>query len=305
MGKYARGKHAVLIDDRSGFKIKYKDARTEWNGFRVYKGDWEPKQPQLDPGKYVEGSGPTVLYKPRPDQDQVPTTVRLGPLYGKWSGQCAANLGRALAQLTADAPSGFQMTSALNASGIAIAIVLPITGPSAATSALGTVSISGAEAASGFEVAASLGAVIEKLVHPVTMSGMTSTLGTVTANLVEDAGGFAGTTTLGSVTLNVSETVSGVELGAMTSALGNTGLYYNSIEIPPGIAGTGGLGTLILNAVEYADGFAGTTTLGTVQAVEITAVGVSLPAMTASLGTVAAVTPGYGTYLWGTDEWGK
>ena len=70
MGKYARGKHAVLIDDRSGFKIKYKNARTEWNGFRVYKGDWEPKQPQLDPGKYIEGSGPTVLYKPRPDQDQ-------------------------------------------------------------------------------------------------------------------------------------------------------------------------------------------------------------------------------------------
>ena len=225
-------------------------------------------------------------------------------MYGKWSGQCAANLGFATAQLTADAPSGFQMTGAVG-TNIAIAIVLPITGPSAATSTLGTVSISGAEAASGFEVAASLGAVIEKLVHPVTMSGMTSTLGTVTANLVEDAGGFAGTTTLGSVTLNVSETVSGVELGAMTSALGNTGLYYNSIEIPPGIAGTGGLGTLILNAVEYADGFAGTTTLGTVQAVEITAVGVSLPAMTASLGTVAAVTPGYGTYLWGTDEWGK
>jgi hypothetical protein len=82
-------------------------------------------------------------------------------------------------------------------------------------------------------------------------------------------------------------------------------LFFNTTEIPPGIAGTGGLGTLILNAVEYADGFAGTTTLGTVQAVEITAVGVSLPAMTASLGTVAAVTPGYGTYLWGTDEWGK
>jgi len=24
MAKYAKGKHAVLIDDRSGFKIKYK-----------------------------------------------------------------------------------------------------------------------------------------------------------------------------------------------------------------------------------------------------------------------------------------
>ena len=172
MGKYARGKHAVLIDNRAGFKIKYKDARTEWNGFRVYKGDWEPKQPQLDQGKYVEGSGPTVLYKPRPDQDQVPTTVRLGPLYGKWSGQCAANLGRALAQLTADAPSGFQITSALNSSGIAIAIVLTITGPSAATSALGTVSISGAEAASGFEVAG-------VHVNPKSNSGKLSALGIV------------------------------------------------------------------------------------------------------------------------------
>ena len=94
MGKYARGKHAVLIDDRSGFKIKYKDARTEWNGFRVYKGDWEPKQPQLDPGKYIEGSGPTVLYKPRPPQNTSATIVQLGPLHGKYSAQCAANLGR-------------------------------------------------------------------------------------------------------------------------------------------------------------------------------------------------------------------
>ena len=37
----------------------------------------------------------------------------------------------------------------------------------------------------------------------------------------------------------------------------------------------------------------------------IVAVAPTLPAMTSALGTVAAVTPGYGTYLWGTDEWGK
>ena len=67
MGKYATGKHAVLIDDRSGFKIKYKNARTEWTGFRVYKGDWEPKQPQLDPQNYISGSEANILYKPRPD----------------------------------------------------------------------------------------------------------------------------------------------------------------------------------------------------------------------------------------------
>ena len=113
MAKYAKGKHAVLIDDRSGFKIKYKNARTEWTGFRVYKGDWEPKQPQLDPQNYISGSEADILYKPRPDQDSVPTTVRLGPLYGKWSGQCAANLGLAVAITPADAPSGFVATSAL------------------------------------------------------------------------------------------------------------------------------------------------------------------------------------------------
>ena len=307
MGKYARGKHAVLIDDRSGFKIKYKDARTEWNGFRVYKGDWEPKQPQLDPGKYVEGSGPTVLYKPRPDQDQVPTTVRLGPLYGKWSGQCAANLGLATAAQPADSPSGFQATGVLNSTGIAIAVVFPIPTEAwqQATSALGSVTIAATEDAEGFEATSSLGDVIEKLVHPVTMSQMTSTLGTVTANLVEDAAGFEGTTTLGSVTLNVSETVSGIELGTMTATLGNTGLFFNTTEIPPGIAGTGGLGTLILNGAHPVTMSQMTSTLGTVTPVEITAVPVTMSGMTATLGTVAAVTPGYGTYLWGTDEWGK
>ena len=145
MGKYARGKHAVLIDDRSGFKIRYKDARTEWTGFRVYKGDWEPKQPQLDPEMYIEGGDPSVLYKPRPPQSTSSTIVQLGSLYGKWSGQCAANLGRVTAAQPADAPSGFQATGVLNSTGIAIAVVLPI--PAAAwmvaTSALGSVTIVG------------------------------------------------------------------------------------------------------------------------------------------------------------------
>ena len=307
MGKYARGKHAVLIDDRSGFKIKYKDARTEWNGFRVYKGDWEPKQPQLDPEMYIEGGDPSVLYKPRPPQSTSSTIVQLGSLYGKWSGQCAANLGLATAAQPADAPSGFQATGVLNSTGIAIAVVFPIPTEAwqQATSALGSVTIAATEDAEGFEATSSLGDVIEKLVHPVTMSQMTSTLGTVTANLVEDAAGFEGTTTLGSVTLNVSETVSGIELGTMTATLGNTGLFFNTTEIPPGIAGTGGLGTLILNGAHPVTMSQMTSTLGTVTPVEITAVPVTMSGMTATLGTVAAVTPGYGTYLWGTDEWGK
>tara|TARA_R100001530_G_scaffold135197_1_gene111822 strand:- start:445 stop:1233 length:789 start_codon:yes stop_codon:yes gene_type:complete len=262
MGKYARGKHAVLIDDRSGFKIKYKDARTEWNGFRVYKGDWEPKQPQLDPGKYIEGSGPTVLYKPRPDQDQVPTTVQLGPLYGKWSGQCAANLGLITVQQPADAPSGFQMTSYLNSSGIAIAIVLPIPTEAwqQATTALGSITIDVAESATGFEATSHLGEVAKVIGAAVTMSQMTSTLGSVTLSATEDSPGLYVTGTLGSISISGADAVT---MSQMTSTLGTTGLFVNGTEIPPGQAAT------------------------------------------AHLGSVTVVIPGWGTYLWGTDEWGK
>ena len=305
MGKYARGKHAVLIDDRSGWKIRYKDARTEWTGFRVYKGDWEPKQPQLDPEMYIEGGDPSVLYKPRPPQNTSDTIVQLGSLYGKWSGQCAANLGRVSATQPADAPSGFQMTGVLNATGIAIAIVLPVTSPGVATSALGTVTIAAVEDAVGFEGTSALGTVLLSAAEAVTGFVGTTGLGTVLVDLVEDAAGFAGTTTLGSITINVSETVSGVELGALTASLGTSGLFVNGTEIPPGLAGTGGLGTLILNAVHPVTGFVGTSALGSAQAEVITAVPVTMSAMTASLGTVSITSPSWGTLGWGEDTWGQ
>ena len=306
MGKYARGKHAVLIDDRSGSKIRYKDARTEWTGFRVYKGDWEPKQPQLDPEMYIEGGDPSVLYKPRPPQSTSDTIVSLGPLHGKFSGQCAANLGRVAIGAGEDA-QGFQASGVLNSTGIAIAVVFPIPTEAwqQATSALGSVTIAAAEDAEGFEATASLGTVVEALIQPVSLSSATATLGSVVLATVEDAEGFAGTSTLGSVTLNVSETVSGIELGAMTASLGNTGLFFNTTEIPPGLASTSTLGTLILNGAHPVAMPQMTSTLGSVTPEVITAVPVTMSGMTATLGTVAAVTPGWGTYLWGTDEWGN
>jgi hypothetical protein len=91
MAKRASGKYAYLIDDRSGRKIRYKDARTEWNGLRVYKKDWEPKHPQLTPPKL--GPEATSLDNPRPDVDSVPVTVRLGSLYGKGTPGSAAFIG--------------------------------------------------------------------------------------------------------------------------------------------------------------------------------------------------------------------
>jgi hypothetical protein len=49
MGKYASGKFALRISDRSGMAFPYNEMVREWNGSRVHTSEFEPKQPQLDP----------------------------------------------------------------------------------------------------------------------------------------------------------------------------------------------------------------------------------------------------------------
>jgi len=86
MARYTKGKHAVAIDDRSGFKVKHKDLRKEWTGMMVHKSDWESKQAQLDPSKYFKNTGSNVLENPRPDNSNDSVVVRLGPLNQGYSG---------------------------------------------------------------------------------------------------------------------------------------------------------------------------------------------------------------------------
>jgi hypothetical protein len=43
MSKYATGKWAYGISDRSGFRYRLKDMRKEWNGLLVGKDEWERK----------------------------------------------------------------------------------------------------------------------------------------------------------------------------------------------------------------------------------------------------------------------
>ena len=64
MGKYASGKYAYAISDRSGLRFPYDEMVREWNGSLVHTSEYEPKQPQLEP-KPV-GSDPQALYNPRP-----------------------------------------------------------------------------------------------------------------------------------------------------------------------------------------------------------------------------------------------
>jgi len=64
MGRYASGKRALAISDRSGMAFPYSEMVREWNGFLVHTSEYEPKQPQLEP-KPV-GSDPQALLNPRP-----------------------------------------------------------------------------------------------------------------------------------------------------------------------------------------------------------------------------------------------
>ena len=49
MGKYASGKFAKRISDRSGMAFPYNEMVQEWNGSWVHTSEYEPKQPQLEP----------------------------------------------------------------------------------------------------------------------------------------------------------------------------------------------------------------------------------------------------------------
>ena len=65
MAKYASGKNAYSISDRSGFRYKYRDMRKEWNGLLVGKDEFERKHPQLGPFRKVHD--PQTLRDARPD----------------------------------------------------------------------------------------------------------------------------------------------------------------------------------------------------------------------------------------------
>ena len=65
MTRYASGKNAYAISDRSGWRYKIRDMRVEWNGSLVGRDEYEAKHPQLDPSRII--SDPQALRVSRPD----------------------------------------------------------------------------------------------------------------------------------------------------------------------------------------------------------------------------------------------
>jgi len=64
MGKYASGKFAKRISDRSGMAFPYNEMVQEWTGAWVHTSEYEPKQPQLEPLPIV--TDPQSLQHARP-----------------------------------------------------------------------------------------------------------------------------------------------------------------------------------------------------------------------------------------------
>ena len=79
MAKYATGKYARAISDRSGMEFPYKEMVKEWNGSFVHISEFEAKHPQLEIKPHT--SDPQGLRDARPDriETSVPNLLPLNP----------------------------------------------------------------------------------------------------------------------------------------------------------------------------------------------------------------------------------
>ena len=64
MAKFASGKFAKRISDRSGMAFPYNEMVKEWNGSIVHISEFEPKHPQLEPVPIV--TDPEALENAKP-----------------------------------------------------------------------------------------------------------------------------------------------------------------------------------------------------------------------------------------------
>ena len=277
MAKRASGKYAYLIDDRSGRKIRYKDARTEWNGLRVYKKDWEPKHPQLTPPKL--GPEATSLDNPRPDVDNVPTTVRLGSLFGRGTPNTVSALGRVNINVAEDADS-LLIQTAFTVPTIATGYTL--IGESL-SSARGSVTINTAEDADSQLLQTAFGSFNFSAQENVAGQSSSTAQGSpvLSASSNFEATGQSLTSTQGSTNFSAQENAEGQ---SSASAHGTLTFQASSTITSPNQSAATGIGTPIINTGEDADGLQLSSGFGTI--------------------SIAIDNSGWGVDSWGANAWG-
>ena len=228
MSRFATGKNAFGISDRSGFRYRLKDMRKEWNGLLVGKDEYEEKHPQLEPfGKVAD---PEAIKNARPETD----------LVNQRTFQYGFN------------PVGFKTVPGIVEENDLVAtgqvgtvtLFFPKTLGSEATGEVGDVTVivpaSVTVAISGFasSVTGSVGSVSveEGVVASVTGSSSTGSVGSVTvliANVIAAATGSAGTASVGSVTTVTNVTNYAVTVASGTNSYGTGNKFYIDGSVSP------------------------------------------------------------------------
>jgi len=70
MARFAKGRRALAISDRSGAAFPYREMVKEWTGAFVHSSEFEAKQPQLKP--HPVGADPQGLMNARPARTEFP-----------------------------------------------------------------------------------------------------------------------------------------------------------------------------------------------------------------------------------------
>ena len=91
MAKYATGKYAKAISDRSGMEFPYKEMVREWNGSFVHYSEFEPKQPQIRRRRVTADA--IALQSPRSMKFQQPTQEFLSDIDSTVSDSGGASVG--------------------------------------------------------------------------------------------------------------------------------------------------------------------------------------------------------------------
>jgi hypothetical protein len=277
MAKRASGKYAYLIDDRSGRKIRYKDARTEWNGLRVYKKDWEPKHPQLTPPKL--GPEATTLDNPRPDNDNVPTTVRFGIYGSAYSPPATSYIGKVDIAVREQADTQLLQT-AFTIPTIATGYTLI---GEALSSARGSLTINTSEDADSQLLQTAFGSLSFSAQENVAGQSASTGQGTpvYSASSVHTTTGQALTSALGSTDFSAQENLDGQ---SSSTAHGTLTFQASSTITSPNQSAATGIGTPIINTGEDADGLQLSSGFGTI--------------------SIAIDNAGWGIDSWGANAWG-
>ena len=227
MSRFATGKHAFGISDRSGFRYRLKDMRKEWNGLLVGKDEYEEKHPQLEPfGKVAD---PEAIKNARPETDLVnQRTFQYGfnPVGFKTVPGIVEENDLVATGQVGTVTLFFPKTLGSEATGEVgdVTVILPasvtvaVSGFASATGSVGTVSVE------------------EGIVVSVTGSSSSSSVGTVTvstANVIAVVTGSAGAASVGSVTTSTNVTNYAVTVATGTNSYGTGNKFYINGSVSP------------------------------------------------------------------------